>query len=95
MWRNNDRHCYGHVRAHIGKVTTVDFAPSGKIVSGGEDGLVKLWTDMLRLVSEFDIGPLGCFKMIVRSVQFSPSEENVLVRSPGCIAEINENLVFW
>ena len=89
MWRNNDRHCYGHVRAHIGKVTTVDFAPSGKIVSGGEDGLVKLWTDMLRLVSEFDIGPLGCFKMIVRSVQFSPSEENVLVRSPGCIAEIN------
>lgn len=52
----------------------------GRIVSGGADGLVKLWTGNLDLLAEFDICVHGTVSPVVLSVQWCPNTISVEVK---------------
>jgi WD40 repeat protein len=52
----------------------------GRIVSGGADGLVKLWTGNLDLLAEFDISVHGTVSPVVLSVQWCPNSISVEVK---------------
>src|SRR5207249_4947021 len=42
LWRGAERISRGS-EGHTGAATAVTFLPDGRLVSGGEDGLVKIW----------------------------------------------------
>jgi WD40 repeat protein/diadenosine tetraphosphatase ApaH/serine/threonine PP2A family protein phosphatase len=62
-------------RGHQGEVTSTDFSPDGKsIVSGGEDGTVRLWTLEGQLVGQ----PFRGHEGGVSSVGFSPDGKRIV-----------------
>ena len=44
------------LEGHLGAIASLAFSPSGQLVSGGEDGVVRLWTLPSRQVDTIDLG---------------------------------------
>ncbi len=88
MFKNNDRYGFGHIRAHIGNVHSVNFGKEF-VVSGGADGLIKVFTSLLTLVAEFDVSVSGSIKNVIKSLQLSDDEKKILFRTPGTVAEMS------
>eukprot|EP00949_MAST-11_sp_MAST-11-sp1_P004048 g4048.t1 len=102
MWRTNDRQCFGSVRAHLGNVCSVHWGGNmdSLIVSGGEDGFIKVWNEFLELVGEFDVAALGSVTHSIRGVHVGvdaadgdgrgyEERARILVCTPGEIFEID------
>ena len=82
-----DGHLYGFegnilkqaVKGHHGNVNTIYSCGEG-IVSGGKDGIVKVWSHALEVKAEFDISKLGSsVSPRVRSVCWNPTDNKILV----------------
>jgi len=70
-------------KAHDDMVNALCVYPHG-LVTGGKDGLVKLWTRDLGPVSDFDIRACRpCLYPRVRAVDVSPDEKKLLVGTQG------------
>ena len=70
------------IKAHTGPVHAL-YVCSGGLVSGGKDGLVKVWTAAMDIVGEFDLKPLGSVEPGVRSVCWDVPRKRLLVGTVG------------
>ncbi len=75
------------IKAHTGPVHALYVCKEG-LVSGGKDGLVKVWTPAMDIVGEFDLKKLGSLEPGVRSVCWDVPRKRLLVGTVG--AEIYE-----
>ena len=75
------------IKAHTGPVHALYVCKEG-LVSGGKDGLVKVWTPSMDIVGEFDLKKLGSVEPGLRSVCWDVPRKRLLVGTVG--AEIYE-----
>lgn len=69
------------IKAHIGAVNSLSKSADGKkLVSGGSDGIVRLWDEGLQCLEEFNILNItGSFDVVIRSVSFDMNGKNLLI----------------
>jgi WD40 repeat protein len=76
-------------QAHTGPVHALYSCEAG-FVSGGKDGLVKLWSPLMDLVGEFNMKERGSIYPCIRSVCWDPQRKRLLVGTLGSeIFELN------
>ena len=77
LWR--DRSCSDAIPAHEGYVYALDATPGG-LVSGGSDGVVKLWNQSFQPIRSYSIREMGTsFDPSVRSVTWDNGTSRLLV----------------
>ena len=69
--------------AHETSVNCV-FSCSQGVVSGGKDGIVKVWSSTLEMRREIKVGQFGSLRPSVRSVCWDDADNRVLVGTRGC-----------
>lgn len=73
------------IKAHAGPIYTFFRVPKKGLVSGGRDGIVKIWNLSLEMQRGFDISKLKTkpIKEDIRSVCWDPSQRRILVGTKG------------
>ena len=81
-------------QAHTGPVHALYSCSTG-LVSGGKDGIVKVWSPLMDLVGEYNMKERGAFMPAIRSVCWDPLKKRMLVGTVGSeIFEVCSILLF-
>jgi WD40 repeat protein len=71
--------------AHVGGPINVIFTAPDRLLTGGFDGKVRMWSSPdLDLVGDFDLNTLNPCSMIISSLCLSENGETILVANEGC-----------